>query len=98
MATSDQQTGFVACEGLFPDFPWNVAGRPRIAYPCIEQTSLYAACCATEKLAKKLGHPAWRNPPGNDGKIRPDFTRYFDNEKGYLYESVSLDGYQPNPC
>ena len=100
VATSDKQTGFVACEGLYPDFPWNVAGRQRLCYPAFEQTSLFAACCAVENFANKLDDARlMASANGMKERVRDNFRRYFfDEDKGYVYESVSLDGYKPNRC
>lgn len=99
-ALSDPRTGFMPCEGTYPDYPWKVAGRERMAYPCMEQTSLYAVCCQAEKLGIKMGNGDLSESARTlKEKIRANFSRYFyDAKKGWLYESVSLKGCQPNPC
>ena len=99
-AMADGETGFVACEGVYPDFPWKVAGRERTAYPCMEQTSLFAICVQAEAFGLKTNDHALSRSAGElKDRLKRHFTRhFFDNAKGYLYESISVDGLKPNPC
>ncbi|MCG2660073.1 MAG: hypothetical protein L6437_07495 [Kiritimatiellae bacterium] len=97
---SDEQTGFIACGGLYPDYPDKAVGRERIAYPCMEQTCLHALCGQAEAFGRKMGNaPLAKSAQALKAKIRANFSRcFYDNDRGYLYESVALNGYRPNPC